>query len=113
LEELKGKHTVLIDTVGVSQRDKMVQEQVAMLAAAGKNVKRLLCLSATSTGETLSEVVRAYQGGGLAGAIITKLDEAATLGNVLDVVIRYRLSLYYVANGQRVPEDLLVANQHY
>lgn len=113
LDELKGKHTVLIDTVGVSQRDKMVQEQVAMLSVAGNNVKRLLCLSATSTGETLSEVVRAYQGEGLAGAIITKLDEAATIGSVLDVVIRHRLSLYYVANGQRVPEDLHVANQQH
>ncbi len=113
LDELKGKHTVLIDTVGVSQRDKMVGEQVAMLSGAGGNVKRLLCLSATSTGETLNEVVRAYHGDGLTGCIMTKLDEAATIGNVLDVVIRQKLNLYYVANGQRVPEDLHVANQQY
>ncbi|MBC7502941.1 MAG: flagellar biosynthesis protein FlhF [Herminiimonas sp.] len=113
LDELKGKHTVLIDTVGVSQRDKMVSEQVAMLSSAGTNVKRLLCLPATSTGETLNEVVRSYQGGGLAGCIMTKLDEAATIGSVLDVIIRQKLNLYYVANGQRVPEDLHVANQHY
>lgn len=113
LDELRGKHTVLIDTVGVSQRDKMVAEQVAMLSGAGTPIKRLLCLSATSTGETLSEVVRAYQGDGLAGCIMTKLDEAATIGNVLDVVIRQKLNLYYVANGQRVPEDLHVANQQY
>jgi len=113
LEELKHKHTVLIDTVGVSQRDRMVAEQVAMLAGAGTPVKRLLCLSATSNGETLSEVVRAYQGNGLSGCIMTKLDEAATIGSVLDVVIRQKLNLYYVANGQRVPEDLHVANQQY
>ena len=113
LDELKGKHTVLIDTVGVSQRDRMVAEQVAMLSGTGNQVKRLLCLSATSTGETLSEVVRAYQGEGLTGCIMTKLDEAATIGNVLDVVIRQKLNLYYVANGQRVPEDLHVANQQY
>lgn len=113
LDELKSKHTVLIDTVGVGQRDKMVAEQVAMLAGAGAQVKRLLCLSATSTGETLNEVVRAYLGSGLDGCIITKFDEAATLGNVLDVVIRQKLKLYYVANGQRVPEDLHVGNRHY
>jgi flagellar biosynthesis protein FlhF len=113
LDELRGKHTVLIDTVGVSQRDKMVAEQVAMLSGAGTPIKRLLCLSATSTGETLSEVVRAYQGDGLAGCIMTKLDEAATIGNVLDVIIRQKLNLYYVANGQRVPEDLHVANRQY
>ncbi len=113
LDELKNKHTVLIDTVGVSQRDHMVTEQVAMLQGAGSRVKRLLCLNATSTGETLNEVVRAYQGSGLAGCVMTKLDEAATIGNVLDVVIRHKLNLFYVANGQRVPEDLHVANKQY
>jgi flagellar biosynthesis protein FlhF len=113
LDELKNKHTVLIDTVGMGQRDKMVAEQIAMLSGTDAKVKRLLCMSATSTGETLNEVVRSYQGGGLAGCIITKLDEAATVGNVLDVLIRQKLSLYYVANGQRVPEDLHVPNQHY
>ncbi len=113
LDELKNKHTVLIDTVGVSQRDQMVGEQIAMLQGAGAQVKRLLCLNATATGETLSEVVRAYQGAGLAGCVMTKLDEAATIGSVLDVVIRQKLNLYYVANGQRVPEDLHIANKQY
>ncbi|MBC3874990.1 flagellar biosynthesis protein FlhF [Undibacterium flavidum] len=113
LSELKNKHTVLIDTVGVSQRDKMVTQQVAMLSGSGVDVKRLLCLNATSTGETLSEVVRAYQGGGLSGCILTKLDEAATIGGALDIAIRQKLNLYYVASGQRVPEDLHVANKQY
>lgn len=113
LSELKNKHTVLIDTVGVGQRDKMVTEQVAMLSGCDGNVKRLLCLNATSTGETLSEVVRAYQGSGLAGCILTKLDEAATIGGVLDIAIRQKLNIYYVASGQRVPEDLHLANKLY
>ena len=110
LKELRNKHTVLIDTVGVSQRDQMVTEQVAMLSASGADVKRLLCLNATATHETLNEVVRAYQGSGLAGCIMTKLDEAASIGNVLDVVIRQKLRLFYISNGQRVPEDLHLAD---
>jgi flagellar biosynthesis protein FlhF len=113
LKELKNKHTVLIDTVGVSQRDQMVTEQVSMLQGAGADVKRLLCLNATATQETLNEVVRAYQGSGLAGCIMTKLDEAAAIGNVLDVVIRQKLNLFYVSNGQRVPEDLHLADPAY
>ncbi|MES2016827.1 MAG: flagellar biosynthesis protein FlhF [Pseudomonadota bacterium] len=111
LKELRNKHTVLIDTVGVSQRDHNVAEQVAMLSSSGADVKRLLCLNATSTNETLNEVVRAYQGSGLAGAIMTKLDEAASIGNVLDVVIRQKLNLFYISNGQRVPEDLHLADR--
>ena len=111
LKELKNKHTVLIDTIGMSQRDQMVTEQVAMLSESGADVKRLLCLNATSTNETLNEVVRAYQGSGLAGCIMTKLDEAASIGNVLDVVIRQKLNLHYISNGQRVPEDLHLADR--
>ncbi len=111
LKELRNKHTVLIDTVGVSQRDQMVTEQVAMLSETGADVKRLLCLNATSTNETLNEVVRAYQGSGLAGCIMTKMDEAASIGNVLDVVIRQKLRLFYISNGQRVPEDLHLADR--
>jgi flagellar biosynthesis protein FlhF len=61
LDELRNKHTVLIDTAGASQRDEMVAQQVAMLSGADTPVKRLLCLPATSTGETLNEVVRAWR----------------------------------------------------
>lgn len=111
LNELKNKHTVLIDTVGVSQRDRMVAEQIAMLSSTNMPVKKLLCLNATSTGETLTDVIKAYKRKGLEGCIITKLDEAATIGNALDVVIREKLKLYYVANGQRVPEDIHLANK--
>jgi flagellar biosynthesis protein FlhF len=111
LKELRNKHTVLIDTIGMSQRDQMVTEQVAMLSESGADVKRLLCLNATATNETLNEVVRAYQGSGLAGCIMTKIDEAASIGSVLDVVIRQKLNLHYISNGQRVPEDLHLADR--
>lgn len=106
LHELKNKHTILIDTVGVSQRDKMVTEQIAMLSNKKLNIKKLLCLNATNTGDTLIDVIKAYKGQGLAGCVMTKIDEAITLGNVLDVMIREKLKLHYVTNGQRVPEDL-------
>src|SRR5450830_1287706 len=118
LNELKNKHTILIDTVGVSQRDRMVAEQIAMLSNTTLSntrtpIKKLLCLNATSTGETLTDVIRAYKGKGLDGCIITKLDEAATIGSALDVIVRGKLKLYYVANGQRVPEDIHMANKQY
>ena len=113
LNELKNKHTILIDTVGVSQRDRMVAEQIAMLSNTNMPIKKLLCLNATNTGETLIDVITAYKGKGLDGCIITKLDEAATIGNALDVIIREKIKLYYVANGQRVPEDIHLANKQY
>lgn len=110
LSELQGKRMVLIDTVGMGQRDQMVAGQVAMLSDCGCDVKRVLLLNATGNGDTLDDVVRAYQGDGLHGCIITKVDEAASLGVVLDTVIRNNLILHYVANGQKVPEDLHLAS---
>lgn len=38
--------------------------------------------------------------------ILTKTDEATSLGGAISALIRSRLPLAYVANGQRVPEDL-------
>ncbi len=40
-----------------------------------------------------------------AGAIISKFDEAVKTGAVLDAVIRHRLPVIGVSDGQRVPED--------
>ncbi len=111
LRDLQHTHMVLIDTMGMSQRDRMVSEQVAMFGDC--NVKSLLLLSATSRGDTLDDVVRAYSGLDLAGCILTKVDEAASLASSLDVIIRHGLLMYYVSNGQRVPEDLHLPNRPY
>lgn len=111
LKELKNKHMILVDTVGVSQRDQAVAEQLAMLNHAETPIQKLLCLNATSTGETLTDVMRSYQQHAISGCIVTKLDEAAAIGNVLDVLIRERMRLCYTTSGQRVPEDIAVADK--
>ena len=112
LQDLRQKHMVIIDTMGMSQRDKMVVDQASMLTSAGV-VRRLLVLNATSRGDTLDDVVRAYDGPDLAGCILSKVDEAVSLAPVLDVAMRRELQVYYVANGQRVPEDLHLPNRAY
>lgn len=118
LDSIHGKHLVLIDTVGMSQRDERVREQGMLLAQP--EVKRLLLLNAASQGETLEEVVAAYRSAApdqppaeLEGCILTKLDEAGQPGQALDVVIRHRLFLQYTASGQRVPEDLHTPSPEY
>jgi flagellar biosynthesis protein FlhF len=112
LADLRDKHMVLIDTVGMSQRDRMVAEQAAMLTRSGE-VRRLLVLNAGARGDTLDDVVRAYAGEDLAGCILSKVDEAASLAPALDCIVRHGLTLAYVANGQRVPEDLHLPNRNY
>ncbi len=111
LQDLQHKHMVLVDTMGMGQRDRMVEEQMAMFGRS--NVKRLLLLSATGRGDILDDVVRAYSGPDLSGCILSKVDEAASLATSLDVIIRHELPLHYVSNGQRVPEDLHLPNRAY
>jgi flagellar biosynthesis protein FlhF len=111
LLELSHKHMVLIDTMGMSQKDKLVVELNAMLSESA--VRRLLLLSSTARGDTLDDVVRAYRGSDLAGCVLTKVDEAVSLAPALDVIMRHGLKLHYVSNGQRVPEDLHLPNRAY
>lgn len=111
LNELQHKHMVLIDTMGMSQKDKLVPELTDMLA--GCDVQRVLLLNSTARGDTLDDVVRAYAGDSLAGCILTKIDEAASLATALDVIMRHSLKLLYVSNGQRVPEDIHLPNRSY
>ncbi|MBU1689468.1 MAG: flagellar biosynthesis protein FlhF [Gammaproteobacteria bacterium] len=113
LSDLQNKHLILIDTVGMSQRDRRLSEQVALLSGAGRSIKRILLLSANAQGSTLEDVVRSYKKDDMDGCILTKIDEAISIGPALDVVIRNKLMLHYVANGQRVPEDLHLPNPVY
>ncbi|MDD4880182.1 MAG: flagellar biosynthesis protein FlhF [Gallionellaceae bacterium] len=113
LLDLAGKHLVFIDTIGMSQKDRRVGEQTEMLSGQNQGVQRLLLLGAPAQGITLEEVVRSYSGPGLAGCILTKIDEAQTYGPALDVMIRHQLPIHYVTNGQRVPEDMHLANARY
>lgn len=111
LNELKNKHMILVDTVGVSQRDHAVTEQLSMLNQADAPIQKLLCINATSTGDTLTDVLRTYKKYDVCGCVVTKLDEAAAIGNVIDVLIREQIRLFYTTSGQRVPEDIELANK--
>jgi flagellar biosynthesis protein FlhF len=108
LGALAGKQVVLIDTVGMGQRDPRVAEQAELLEACG--AQRVLLLNAAAQADSLDEVARAYGARQCAGTALTKIDEAVTLGAVLDVAIRHQACLQFLTNGQRVPEDLHGAN---
>ena len=109
LSSLADKRLVLIDTAGMSQRDLRLTEQFATLADAGVPVRTLLVLSATAHASVLAETLHAFSDVALDGAIVTKLDEAASLGGVLSALIGQQLPLHFMTDGQRVPEDIQVA----
>jgi len=103
LELLAGKKLVLIDTAGMAQRDQRTRELLDMLAH--RAVQRLLVVNAASQGETIEDVMQAYNAAQCRGAVLSKIDEAVKIAPALDALIRHKLRVVGVANGQRVPED--------
>ena len=103
LELLAGKKMVLIDTAGMAQRDTRTAELLDMLDHP--SINKLLVLNCSAQGETLEDVILSYRGAQTRGVVLSKLDEAVKLAPALDAVIRHKLSVLGVANGQRVPED--------
>ena len=103
LDLLSGKKMVLIDTAGMAQRDTRTAELLDMLGH--RSINKLLVLNAAAQGETIEDVIVSYRASLARGVILSKMDEAVKLGPALDAVIRHKLAVLGVANGQRVPED--------
>ena len=103
LDLLSAKKMVLIDTAGMAQRDTRTRELLEMLSH--RSIHRLLVVNSASQGETIEDQLVAYAAPTCRGVILSKLDEAVKLGPALDSMIRHRLKVVAVANGQRVPED--------
>jgi flagellar biosynthesis protein FlhF len=103
LELLSGKRMVLIDTAGMAQRDSRTGELLEMLSH--RSINRILVVNASAQGETIEDQLAAYAASSCKGLILSKLDEAVKLGPALDSIIRHKLKVLAIANGQRVPED--------
>jgi flagellar biosynthesis protein FlhF len=103
LDLLSGKRMVLIDTAGMAQRDTRTRELLEMLSH--RSISRLLVVNASAQGETIEDQLAAYAASACHGVVLSKLDEAVKLAPALDAMIRHKLKVLAVANGQRVPED--------
>jgi flagellar biosynthesis protein FlhF len=109
LNNFSDKKFILIDTAGMSHQDARLNEQLAMLENAGRSVKRFLALSATTELSALKRAMHTFSDIRPDACLITKTDEAASLGGVLSAVIESGLPVAYYTDGQRVPEDMHVA----
>jgi len=111
LDSLKSKRLVLIDTPGMGLEDLRLTEQLATLKLCGARARVLLALPARADGRALEEIVRAFSPVSPAACILTKVDEAMSLGAALSTTLRHQLKIAYLCDGRRVPEDLHLAHQ--
>lgn len=106
LAMLQDKKLVLIDTAGLNHRDMQMSERFHELQLAEHGIEPFLVLSANTQLAALNKTVLDFSRVRLAGAFVTKLDEAASLGGIITVLIRHQLPLSYCGTGQKVPEHL-------
>ncbi|MCR6653629.1 MAG: flagellar biosynthesis protein FlhF [Cellvibrionaceae bacterium] len=109
IASLKNYPLILIDTAGFRQGDPLLKEQEALLDSC-PGVERILVLACNSQLQTLKASAHAHSGGKLRGCVLTKLDEAGSLGEALGVVIQQKLPVLYCTDGQAIPNDLSVAS---
>ena len=112
LAPLSRKRVVLIDTAGLPANDPALRMQLETLASRGVNAKNYLVMASTSQGQVLKAAYHSYKRCGLAGCIVTKADEAASLGEVLGLAITQRLPVAYLTDGPAIPDDLQVPRSH-
>ncbi len=100
------KRLILIDTAGMSQRDMKLVDQINTLQQSGLAIKSYLVMSAATEYKAMNEIIKAFQIFEPQASILTKLDEAATIGSAISSIIEHNLPLAFIADGQQVPEDM-------
>ncbi|OCR24670.1 flagellar biosynthesis regulator FlhF [Pseudomonas syringae] len=112
LEPLLRKRVVLIDTAGLQASDPALRMQLESLAGRGIKARNYLVLATTSQKQVLTAAYHSYKRCGLSGCILTKLDETASLGEVLSLAISHELPVAYLTDGPRIPDDLHLPRRH-
>ncbi|MEI6893422.1 MAG: flagellar biosynthesis protein FlhF [Colwellia sp.] len=111
LQQYSKKKLILIDTAGMGQRDMRLAEHLTTLISNARvKIRNYLVLAANSQQGVMQENVDRFKKVPLSGCIFTKLDESISIGEIITTSIQNGLPIGYLTDGQRVPEDIKVAN---
>jgi flagellar biosynthesis protein FlhF len=111
LQQFSKKKLILIDTAGMGQRDMRLAEQLANLVNNARvKIRNYLVLAANTQQRVMQENVERFKKVPIVGCIYTKLDESVSIGEIITTSIQNGLPIGYLTDGQRVPEDIKVAN---
>ena len=97
---LRGKERIFIDTSGLSFRDPEMAKQLEWLSQQIPPIRIMLVISAAAQMGTTRELLRRVGATHLDGAIVTKVDEAVSLGGVIDTLIKRRLPLSLLVDNR-------------
>lgn len=107
----QDKELILIDTAGRSPKDSVNIKELAAFLNQDYGTENHLVLSATTREKELRDTVKRFgELLRLHSFIFTKIDECDSLGTLLNIPVGCDYPLSYLTNGQRVPEDLMLAD---
>lgn len=105
LDGLTDRNLVLIDTSG--SREALAHWREAVVEpGVDRRLQTVMVIPATANADSLKQFMHAFPGRQIAGAILTKLDEAPCFGSLFDCVLRYRWPLWFTTDGQNIPKDI-------
>jgi flagellar biosynthesis protein FlhF len=110
LAKFREKDIVFIDTVGRSQRVKKEITELARFVNAANPQEVHLVLSASSSTRVVREVIANFRPTAPNRVIFSKLDEAVTFGQLLNIAQSTGLPVSFLTTGQSVPDDISVAD---
>lgn len=109
LDTLRDKRLILIDTSGMGGQDQVRSEQLEMLSDSSYRIKKVMVLPSTAQYGVLEASYQQFKTMGLNAVVLSKVDEAVSLGEALSFVAEKRLPLAYLADGQKIPDNIEVA----
>jgi flagellar biosynthesis protein FlhF len=102
----QGIEIILIDTAGRSQNDRMKLSELRAFLTAAEPDETHLVLSATAGERTLAREAESFGKVGVDRIVLTKLDEAASFGTLINLVERLGKRVSLFTNGQEVPDHI-------
>ena len=109
IQRHKEADLILVDTMGSSQRNEDQLGVLTSLAEQCKPCELHLVVSATTKCEDLADVMERFSRINPDALIVTKTDEATSLGSIYCTLQETPLPVSYITTGQMVPEDIEIA----
>ena len=110
VSQLSDFDVVLIDTAGRSPHDVVQLQQLKSVLGQASVDEVHLVMSAVASSSHLVQTYRKFEPIGINSLLITKLDEAAAVGNLISVLRAAQLPVSYLTCGQSVPDDIVDAS---
>jgi flagellar biosynthesis protein FlhF len=109
IKKLRNKDLILIDTAGMSQNNEYQLNELNGFFDKIHPIEIHLLLSATTKEDDLIDILEKFKVIPISRLILTKLDESTAYGNIFNQLIRMKIPVSYLTNGQQVPEDIEIA----